>query len=541
MTRVLLSFMVAMLCIASTLLAQDVIPPTLNCPGNINLNLLPGECEIAYNFQISATDNAPGCTPTIAQIDGTGYTSGSEFPIGVTTLRFRATDCSGNQSTCQFSIIVHEYVPATSTLVCDDELHVSLPGTCETWLTPDMALEGSYGCFNDYIVDVDYTGSNYIGYYYVGETITYSVTSLSTGNTCWGEALIEDKSGPTISNCNDVTVICLQDVRPDFEGGDVPSPTFQDCHNFTSGYVDMVTQGDCTDTYSQQIMRIWSATDEQGYNSTCTQMITVERTSLTDLNPICPTEVVLECVPGTPEDVTPSNTGYPTAVIDGVTYEITEGANAVCNITASYSDLRIPKCGAGFRIIRTWTVLDWCLPVDFVDNPWTCTQVIHYNDTTAPQFNAPANMTVTANLAGCRARPVIPAVTISDCSSYTVAIFTPVGTISGNGGQIPQPGLPYGQHTITIKVTDACGNSTSKSFTINVNDNTKPNAVCDQFTVVSLDDFGYGFADASSFDNGSTDNCCVDYFQAARMTDNCNNPANLTFDQYVEFCCSDVG
>lgn len=540
MTRVLLSFMLALLCFATNLLAQDVTPPTFtSCPSNTNIQLTPGACEATFNFNIGAID--AGCPPSVSQIDGTGYQSGSYFPIGTTTLIFRATDCSLNSSLCTFSVNVIEYQPPTGALVCDDNLNISIPSSCEMWLTPDAALEGSYGCYDDFVVDVEYSGSNYIGYYLVGETITFTVTDTNTGNTCWGEAYVEDKAGPFITGCDDFTILCLEDVRPVSEGGDVPSPSFEDCMNFSVQYVDMVTQGDCSDTYSQQIMRMWSATDELGYNSTCVQMITVERTSLLSLNPICPDEVVMECTPGTAANTSPSNTGYPTVVIGGETYEITEGANAVCNITASYSDMVIPKCGVGFRIIRTWTVLDWCLPVDFINNPWTCTQVIHFNDTTAPQFNAPANMTVTANLAGCRARPVIPAINISDCSSVTVAIFTPVGTISGNGGQIPLPGLPFGSHTISVKVTDACGNSTTRTFTINVSDNTKPNAVCDQFTVVALDDLGYAFANAETFDNGSTDNCCVDEFQAARMSDNCGIAANLVFDEFVEFCCEDVG
>jgi len=533
--------MVAMLCFASSLLAQDTTPPTLFCPGNVSLQLNPGLCETVYNFAVFATDNAPNCTPVISQTDGTGYTSGSSFPIGTTTLSFQAMDCSGNVATCTFSITVNPFVPASNGIVCDDNLHISIPSTCEMWLTPDVALEGNYGCYEDFVVNVENTGSNYIGYYYVGETITFMVTNTLTGNSCWGEALIEDKSGPFAYNCVDDTINCLQDIRPISEGGDVEAPYFVDCNNFTVQYLDMVNQGDCNDTYSQTIMRIWSATDALGYTTTCNQMIFVESTNLLSLNPECPNEIVMECTPGTPANILPSNTGYPTVVIDGTIYEITEGANAVCNITASYSDLVIPKCGVGFRIIRTWTVLDWCLPVDFIDNPWTCTQVIHYNDTTAPVFNAPANMTVSANLPGCRARPIIPAVAISDCSSFTVAIFTPSGPISGNGGQVPAPGLTFGVHTITVKVTDACGNSTSKTFTITVNDSTKPNAVCTQFTVVALDNFGYGFANATSFNNGSTDNCCIDNFRVARMTDNCSIPANLVFDNMVEFCCSDVG
>ncbi len=542
MTRVLLSYLVALLCFASPLLAQDVTPPTFtSCPGNVILQLAPGACEIIYNFNVNAIDNTPGCTPNIAQTDGTGYTSGSSFPIGTTNLTFVATDCSSNTATCNVSIHVIEYVPASNGLICDDNLHISIPSTCEMFLTPDAALEGNYGCYHNFFVNVENTGSNYIGYYYVGETITFSVTNILTGNTCWGNALIEDKSGPFISGCVDDTINCLQDLRPISEGGDVLEPSFQDCNDFDVSYIDMITLGQCSDTYTEQIMRIWTATDELGYQTTCTQMITIERTSLLSLDPVCPAEKIMECVPGIPANIQPSNTGYPTVVIDGVTYEITEGANAVCNVTASYSDLVIPKCGVGFRIIRTWSVMDWCLPVDFVNNPFTCVQTIQYNDTIAPVFNAPANMTVSANLAGCRARPIIPSVAVTDCSSYTVAIFTPSGNINGNGGQVPAPGLPFGTHTITVKVTDACGNSASKTFTITVNDNTKPNPVCDQFSVVALDDTGYGFANAISFDNGSTDNCCLDGFKAARMTDNCGIPANLTFRDMVEFCCSDVG
>ncbi|MCF8244923.1 MAG: HYR domain-containing protein [Saprospiraceae bacterium] len=105
MTRVLLSYMVAMLCFASSLLAQDTIPPTFtSCPINVILQLSPGACETVYNFSITAVDNAPGCNPTVSQTDGTGYTSGSTYPIGTVNLSFLATDCSGNTATCAFSI-----------------------------------------------------------------------------------------------------------------------------------------------------------------------------------------------------------------------------------------------------------------------------------------------------------------------------------------------------------------------------------------------------------------------------------------------------
>ena len=521
------------------LLAQDVTPPVLFCPTGITIELDPGDCETIVTFTVFATDNTS--TPTISQIDNTGLSSGDEFPIGTTTLSFMAEDTSGNADTCSFDVVIIEFEPPTPGLACDDNLHISIPSTCEMWLTPAMVLEGDYGCYDDFVVDVEYTGSSYINQQYVGETITYTVTNTQTGNICWGYALVEDKSGPWIQNCNDVTVTCLQDTRPVTEGGDIPVPTFSDCNDFSVIYMDMATQGECDDDYAQQIMRMWTATDELGHISTCNQMIFVERVLLSEMTPDCPSTFMVECTSGITPDFSPEVAGYPFDTIGGVVYQITDNANSFCNITASYTDQIQDKCGASYHIIRHWTVIDWCSPLNAPGNPWTCTQILKYRDTTPPVIIPPANMTVSANLPGCKARPIIPASVITDCSGYTVSISTPVGPIVGNGGQVPAPGLPYGTHTLTVKATDECGNSSTATFTVHVVDNLKPTPVCDAHTIVALDDQGYGHANATSFDDGSTDNCCVDEFKAARMTDNCHTPPNLGFGDQVQFCCADVG
>lgn len=519
--------------------AQDVTPPTIFCPGDLTVLLGPGECKGPASFTIFATDDQS--TPIIAQIDGTGYESGDEFPIGSTLLRFMAVDEALNTDTCEFTVKIQEFVPPTPGLVCDDLVHVSMPGTCEMFLQPAMVLEGDYGCYDDFKVDVEYTGSNYIGYYYVGQTITYTATNTKTGNFCWGLAKIEDKSGPLIERCEPVTVNCLVDKRPVSKGGAIPDPVFVDCRPFTVIYTDMTTEGDCEDPFAERIMRTWIATDNLGNSSTCVQNINIERVSLSKLTPDCPSTFMVECEIGKTPNFSPNVAGYPFDTIGGKVYQITDAENSFCNITASFSDQIQDKCGASYHIIRQWTVVDWCTPVNTNGNPWTCTQILKYRDTTAPSITPPANMTVNANLAGCRTRPVIPAAVISDCSEYTVVISTPVGPIVGNGGQIPAPGLPYGLHTLTVKATDDCGNSSTSTFTVHVQDNVKPTPVCDAHTIVALDDHGNGFANAVSFDNGSTDNCCVSGFKAARMTDNCGNPANLTFDDEVTFCCEDVG
>ena len=528
--------------ITNCLVAQT---PTIYCPNNITENLAPGECRTNVNFQITASSNGGNYSPSIQQIDGTGYESGDEFPIGMTTLSFAAFNLTGpfpfQSDTCTFVVNVVEYQPNSPAIITDDNLYISIPATCEMFLEPAMVLEGNYGCYEDFVINVENTGSNYIGQYYVGETISYTITNTETGMMGWGDVTIEDKSGPYIQGCDTARVSCLADVRPVSEGGVIPDPTFIDCNDFTYQYVDMETQGTCQDTFTAVIMRIWTAVDELGNVSSCNQIIIIDRTSLDEITPVCPSNTTIECAVGVTPDFSPEVTGYPTAVIDGETYNIDNGANSICNITATYSDMFVYGCGVTYKIVRTWTVMDWCLPLDFVVNPWRCTQVIEYKDMTAPTVTAPANMVASANLPGCRARPVIPAVAPVDCSSYSVFISTPVGPIAGNGGQVPAPGLPIGNHTINIKVTDACGNQTSVSFTIKVEDQTQPTPICDAHTIVALDNTGYAYANATSFDDGSTDNCCIDGFDVRRTTNNCDMPENLTFRDYIEFCCEDVG
>jgi HYR domain-containing protein/cohesin domain-containing protein len=539
MKRLLPSLLVALLyCFAAPLTAQDTIPPVITCPLPINITLSPGVCDAPVSFNVTATDNAS--VPSITQLDNTGLSSGDNFPIGTYTLIFEAEDASNNADTCSFTIDVTGFTPPSIGLVCDDLLNVSMPATCEMWIQPGMVLEGDYGCFNNFVVYVANTDTNYIDYSYVGQTVNYTVVNTETGMSCWGLLLIEDKVGPLIQNCDSVVINCLQDVNPDTIGGDVPTPGFVDCLPFDVLWVDMVTQGTCADSFSTQIMRIWNASDSIGNTSTCTQFIEVLRVSLDSITPVCPADTLLECVAGVLPDVTPATTGYPVLTVDSIIYDITEAAGALCNITSSYADQVIPNCGASYRILRTWTVIDWCLPINMVTNPWTCKQIINVEDTTPPLITAPADLSLSANLPGCLGTPVLPPADIADCSSFTVLVLTPVGPIVGNGGQVPLPGLPIGTHNIIYKATDACGNSVSDTMQITLADNVKPNPVCDAHTVVALDDQGYGIAYAETFDDGSTDNCCIDHFEVAKLNDYCGNNANYQFGPSIDFCCADA-
>ena len=60
----------------------------------------PGRYNASVNFTVEAMDNV-----NVTNIDA-NYRPNDEFPVGVTTVVYRATDAAGNQQTCTFDIEV---------------------------------------------------------------------------------------------------------------------------------------------------------------------------------------------------------------------------------------------------------------------------------------------------------------------------------------------------------------------------------------------------------------------------------------------------
>jgi hypothetical protein len=92
-------------CVASVV-ALDVVPPVITCPGDIVQAASPGNCSALVTYPVPvATDDCPGvtvfCSPP----------SGSSFPVGVTKVNCVATDASGNTAACSFFVTVTGDVP----------------------------------------------------------------------------------------------------------------------------------------------------------------------------------------------------------------------------------------------------------------------------------------------------------------------------------------------------------------------------------------------------------------------------------------------
>jgi hypothetical protein len=81
----------------------DTSAPTITCPDPVyafdRIGSPPGE---VVSFSVSADDGEQDPSPNVESVPP----SGSVFPFGTTLVTSTATDASGNQATCQFSVTV---------------------------------------------------------------------------------------------------------------------------------------------------------------------------------------------------------------------------------------------------------------------------------------------------------------------------------------------------------------------------------------------------------------------------------------------------
>ena len=234
------------------------------------------------------------------------------------------------------------------------------------------------------------------------------------------------------------------------------------------------------------------------------------------------------------------------------------------NIQYVYKDTRIelgaPGCDAGdvgcYKLLRQWTILDWCTGEIAGHN-----QIIKVLDDEGPEIVYPDQVEVGMDVWSCEGTWDVPVPWITDnCSEdtrYEVEVLT--GDVSYNGSQWRVTGLAPGAHTAYISAYDCCGNVTVKEVRLRVVDNVPPICIADAHTILSLSGVGSTNQNggnskifAETFDDGSFDNCGPVWFKAVRMViaecDEINgddDPIRAGYqeypDDYVKFCCDDVG
>jgi hypothetical protein len=327
----------------------------------------------------------------------------------------------------------------------------------------------------------------------------------------------------------------------------------------TYAKVDSVTVLTCNDRYSKIVRRLWTATDPSGNISDVkTQYFYISRGSLAEV--VCPVDWIRDC--SVPFAKLPN--GAPTPAVSGSPQFV-----GCSNMQVFYDDIVFDLCGAGIKVFRQWTIIDWCTGADRI-----CNQTIKITDEIAPAFTCPVLPAISASFEQCLGNwQVTPPSSAADCSLITwnvffskdstgltappvTAVFTKsdvstiiTGILPAFAAQISSTlrpytisGLPLGKTWIKYVITDECGNIRECITSINVVDTTPPTAICEDQTVVSIDDTGWGELFAESLDDHSVDNCGqIVKYEIRRKTTTCAGYASdLNFGPKVRFCCADV-
>ena len=401
-------------------------------------------------------------------------------------------------------------------LSCNNHINFSVDATCSGVITPDMILEGGPYNYAQFTVSIN-GGGSIINPSMIGLTLPVTVTHTS-GNSCWGNITIEDKIDPVIT-CTDVTINC-DDPLP-------PAPTATDaCGPATVSMVSQViVNNGCTGLYSETITRVWEASDPSGNTATCTQVISRLRSTLA--NVLFPANVTIDCT-ADPNATNPTTGLYLTGA----------PANTGCsNIIITSNDVTVPICSGSYKVLRTWTAVDWCAPSN--NNTMSILQVINVMDSTPPVVTNPGTLNVSTTASSCAGNVFLPSLVVTDdCSTIGATTFSINGTAIPNG---ILSNAPLGTSTIDYSVADECGNVATGSFELSIVDNISPIAICDEITTVGIGNTGLASVPAIVFDDGSYDNCGIVSMDVRRMTDACNTPPNLGWGPFANFCCADVG
>ncbi len=523
----------AIISISNAQPAPVISGDTVVCPGAEHFYATPFTAGNTYNWVVSAGGTITQGSNNFIGVKWTGPENSTQ------TVSVTETDPSGATGSAQKTVLIKKTL-----LTCNNIVHISIDQSGTVLIKPEMLLSGNYNSYHGFSVSITTPPNNQIGNLlncsHIGMTLTGQVKENCTGNKCWSTIKLEDKKAPLFT-CPSTPV----EIPCDTDLDNYPHPPVVDNCDIdpTINLVGMQIDNSniCNGV---TITKEWVAVDDYGNTSTCIQQLFIDDAAEVDF----PDDRFWSCSDyyANPHI---TNAAVFTGNLATTGSGIPLGASGpYCQASYVSHDDTLSGCGNTFKIIRTWTVINWCTGEVIVEdsNGNDNEQIIKIIDEKKPTISVPA-ITLSANITGslpifCASTGLLPAPTIADeCGGVTVRIFTSVGEavyVNGvdgkQGGHVPLPGLKIGNHPILYRVTDDCGNETELTVTAVVADITPPAAICDEYTSVNLNVFGYAEVFAQTFDDGSHDNCCIDKMLVKRM-----GQPDIAFAPSMDFNCQD--
>lgn len=384
-------------------------------------------------------------------------------------------------------------------MTCLAQTQLSLDPNGQGHFTPDKGLANiQANCLPDYTSDVYNAANQSIGDLvdcdYLEQNLTFRITYVPTGNSCWGKVLIQDKLPPVLT-CTGATILCTEPSGQQ-EAGTITISDNCDPDPALLLTYEAITPLPCNhpNQFIQTIERRWIATDESGNVSpSCVQVINIRRATF--FNVTFPSDLIgpnaLTC---DSVSLDPAITGMP--LVFGAPTE------PLCKILFTYMDDTTATCPGGMLITRTWTALDCCTGEQLSAN-----QAIEVVDNVPPVLICPVDKTISTDDNVCTATVLLDSALAIDACSPTIDYI--VTTSWGGNGYGPYPNIKEGGYKIHYTAIDACLNSSTCTMDLVVKDQVPPKALC-HFPVYSyLNGAGVDTIYVDDVDAGSYDNCTM--------------------------------
>ena len=462
---------------------EDNKGPEISLPADLTISTNTNICEATISLPTANISDVCSGTVTVSVQSPFGNltTNGGmidNVPVGTHNITYSAIDACGNTSSATLQVTVVDVVPPIP--ICEDRTIISITSDGASSAFVQSFDNGTFDncCLETVLIrrmdtpDLPFGTNVAFSCADIGGTVMVVLEATdcyANSNSCMVEVVVQDKVTPTLTCPANQTIDCETDYSDLTVFGE---PTASDNCDFDLIYEETADLDNCG---QGNITRTWNVIDKEGLSATCIQTIVVENQTPWNADG---TQIIwpedyesTECLEGStllPEDL-PEGFGEPEIL----------GANTCELIATSYEDLLLsvepPAC---FKIVRTWTVLDWCsYDVNKPDGigRYEYSQVLKILDQEAPTFETmPQDITVNADGEDCNAIVELATVIAKDCSpNVTVTVQGDLGT-----GYGPFTGVQPGNYTMTYTALDGCGNTTTQDITVTVKDTKKPTPVC---------------------------------------------------------------
>jgi hypothetical protein len=407
-----------------TVTVSDNIAPGITAPQAVVVNVNAGQC-----YATGVTLGGPATSDNCSGVVGVTNNAPSQFPKGVTTVTWTATDASGNTATATQLVTVNDNINPTITAPANVSKNVNA-GLCYA-----TSVVLGTPVYNDNCPGATVTNNAPSQFAKGNTTVIWTITDAS-GNTATANQTVTvvDNITPTITAPAAITVnsnagVCYA------TGVTLGTPvTADNCTGLvvTNNAPSQFPKGNTTVT--------WTVTDGAGLTASATQVVTV----IDNIPPAI-------TAPAAVSKNVNAGQCYATGVTLG-TATATDNCTGTVTVTNN-APTQFPK---GTTTV-TWTA------TDVSGNTATATQVVTVIDNILPTITAPSNISKNVNAGVCYATGVV-------LGTPTYADNCPGAVLSSNAPTQFDKGVT----TIIWTVTDASGNTATANQTVTVIDNINP-------------------------------------------------------------------